>query len=424
MRAANDRPYKRTRGEAGRKHGKELAMLYTEEDVYSYVEQEDVKFIRLAFCDISGRQKNISIMPQELKRAFSQGISFDASAVSGFGDVVESDLFLFPIPSTLSVLPWRPSRGKVVRMFCEIRYPDGRPFPLDCRALLAQAIRQAKDLGLTIQIGAEFEFYLFKTDADGNPTTQPFDHAGYMDMAPEDKGENVRREICLTLESMGILPESSHHEEGPGQNEIDFRYSDAMTAADNALLFASTVRAVAVSNGLYADFTPKPIPGEAGNGLHINLSLKQAEGSHMSQYFMAGILEHIREMTAFLNPCEASYRRLGEKKAPRYVTWSPGNRSQLIRIPAAQGEYKRMELRSPDPTVNPYLAYALVIFAGLDGVKRKLLPPEPLNVNLYTAGPEITQHLQTLPGSLSEARKIAAESEFIRSVLPEKLWQY
>ena len=398
-------------------------MLYTEEDVYSYVEQEDVKFIRLAFCDISGRQKNISIMPQELKRAFSQGISFDASAIGGFGGVVESDLFLFPIPSTLSLMPWRPSRGKVVRMFCKIRYPDGRPFPMDCRALLAQAVREARDLGLSIQIGAEFEFYLFKTDADGNPTTQPFDHAGYMDRAPEDKGENVRREICLTLESMGILPESSHHEEGPGQNEIDFRYSDAMTAADNALLFASTVRAVAVSNGLYADFSPKPIPGEAGNGLHINISLKTEEGSHLNQHFMAGILDHIREMTAFLNPTENSYRRLGEKKAPRFVTWSPGNRSQLIRIPAAQGEYKRMELRSPDPTVNPYLAYALVIFAGLDGVKRKLLPPEPLNVNMYTAGPEITDALETLPGSLAEARKLARESEFIRSVLPEGLWK-
>ena len=398
-------------------------MLYTEEDVFSYVEQEDVRFIRLAFCDIRGKQKNISIMPQELKRAFSQGISFDASAVSGFGDVVESDLFLYPIPSTLSVMPWRPSRGKVVRMFCKIRYPDGRPFPMDCRTLLSKAVKEARDLGLSIQIGAEFEFYLFKTDADGNPTTQPFDHAGYMDMAPEDKGENVRREICLTLESMGILPESSHHEEGPGQNEIDFRYSDAMTAADNALLFASTVRAVAVSNGLYADFSPKPIPGEAGNGLHINISLKTEEGSHLNQYFMAGILAHIREMTAFLNPTENSYRRLGEKKAPRFVTWSPGNRSQLIRIPAAQGEYKRMELRSPDPTVNPYLAYALVIFAGLDGVKRKLLPPEPLNVNMYTAGPEVTDALETLPGSLAEARKLARESEFIRSVLPEGLWK-
>lgn len=396
-------------------------MLYTEEDVFSYVEQEDVKFIRLAFCDISGRQKNISIMPQELKRAFSQGISFDASAVAGFGGVEESDLFLFPIPSTLSVLPWRPSQGKVVRMFCQIRYPDGRPFPMDCRALLAKAIREARDMGLSVQIGAEFEFYLFKTDADGNPTTQPFDHAGYMDVAPEDKGENVRREICLTLESMGITPESSHHEEGPGQNEIDFRYSDAMTAADNALLFASTVRAVAVSNGLYADFSPKPIPGESGNGLHINLSLLQQGSPSVTQHFMAGILAHIREMTFFLNPCEASYRRLGEKKAPRYVTWSPGNRSQLIRIPAAQGQYKRMELRSPDPTVNPHLAYALVIFAGLDGVKRKLLPPEPLNVNLYTADPSVTASLETLPGSLKEARELARESAFIRSVLPEEM---
>ena len=398
-------------------------MLYTEEDVFSYVEAEDVKFIRLVFCDIAGRQKNISIMPQELKRAFSQGISFDASAVAGFGDAAESDLFLFPIPSTLSVLPWRPSRGKVVRMFCQIRYPDGRPFPLDCRALLSKAIREARELGLSVQIGAEFEFYLFKTDADGNPTTQPFDHAGYMDMAPEDKGENVRREICLTLESMGILPESSHHEEGPGQNEIDFRYSDAMTAADNALLFASTVRAVAVSNGLYADFSPKPIPGESGNGMHINISLLQEEGPSVTQYFMAGILDHIREMTAFLNPTEASYRRLGEKKAPKYVTWSPGNRSQLIRIPAAQGEYKRMELRSPDPMVNPHLAYALVIFAGLDGVRRKLLPPEPMNVNLYTAEAALTSSLATLPGSLAEARKIARESPFIRGVLPEELWK-
>lgn len=398
-------------------------MLYTEEDVYSYVEQEDVKFIRLAFCDISGRQKNISIMPQELKRAFSQGISFDASAIGGFGDVVESDLFLFPIPSTLSLMPWRPSRGKVVRMFCKIRYPDGRPFPLDCRALLGRAIREAQDLGLSVQIGAEFEFYLFKTDVDGNPTTQPFDHAGYMDMAPEDKGENVRREICLTLESMGILPECSHHEEGPGQNEIDFRYSDAMTAADNALLFASTVRAVAVSNGLYADFSPKPIAGEAGNGLHINISLLQRGDQPVTQHFMAGILDHIREMTAFLNPSEASYRRLGEKKAPRFVTWSPENRSQLIRIPAAQGQYKRMELRSPDPGVNPYLAYALVIFAGLDGVKRKLLPPDPVNANLYTAGPEVTAALQVLPRTLAEARRVAAESEFIRNTLPESLWK-
>ena len=398
-------------------------MLYTEEDVISYVEQEDVKFIRLAFCDVAGKQKNIAIMPQELRRAFSQGISFDASAVTGFGGVEESDLFLFPIPSTLTDLPWRPSRGKVVRMFCHICYPDGRPFPMDCRLLLENAVREAKQAGLAVQIGAEFEFYLFKTDADGNPTSQPFDHATYMDVAPEDKGENVRREIVLTLESMGISPESSHHEEGPGQNEIDFRYSDAMTAADNALIFTSVVKAVAVGNGLYADFSPKPIPEAAGNGLHINISVRHDNGEHVSQYFMAGVLAHIREMTVYLNPTDASYRRLGERKAPRFVTWSPGNRSQLIRIPAAQGEYKRMELRSPDPMVNPHLAYALVIYAGLDGVKRKLLPPEPLNVNLYTADRSVTAGLETLPGSLKEAKDIASESEFIRSVLPEGFWK-
>ena len=396
-------------------------MLYTEEDVFSYIEQEDVKFIRLAFCDVAGRQKNISIMPQELKRAFSQGISFDASAVAGFGDVVESDLLLFPIPSTLSSMPWRPSRGKVVRMFCQIRHPDGRPFPMDCRQMLQNAVRAARKEGIHVRFGVEFEFYLFKTDADGNPTKEPFDHAGYMDVAPEDRGENVRREICLTLESMGISPESSHHEEGPGQNEIDFRYSDAMTAADNAMHFVSVVKAVAVSNGLYADFSPKPIPGESGSGMHINLSVKSDSGADVMGPFMAGILDHVREMTAFLNPREDSYLRLGEKKAPRYITWSPQNRSQLIRIPAAQGEYRRMELRSPDPTANPYLAFALLIHAGLDGIRKKLTPPEPLNINLYTAPESITAGLDRLPDSLREAREIAANSPFIRSVLPEEM---
>lgn len=394
-------------------------MLYTEQDVFDYVEQEDVKFIRLAFCDVTGKQKNISIMPQELKRAFSQGISFDASAIAGFGDVVASDLFLFPIPSTLSVLPWRPSRGKVVRMFCRIRHPDGTPFRLDSRFFLESAVKKAREQGITVQFGAEFEFYLFKTDENGDSTREPFDRAGYMDVAPEDKGENVRREICLTLESMGISPESSHHEEGPGQNEIDFRYSDALTAADNAMHFLSVVKAVAAGSGLYADFTPKPIPGEAGSGMHINLSVKTDSGEDVMSAFMAGVLAHIREMTWYLNPCKASYLRLGEKKAPRYVTWSPENRSQLIRIPAARGEYRRMELRSPDPMANPYLVYALLIHAGLDGVRRGLTPPEPLNINLYTAEESVTAGLDRLPASLEEAWALAKNSQFLRDVLPE-----
>lgn len=393
-------------------------MLYTEEDVIDYVKQEDVKFIRLAFCDITGKQKNISIMPQELHRAFSQGISFDASAVAGFGGVVESDLLLFPIPATLSVMPWRPSRGKVVRMFCRVRHPDGRPFLMDSRYILECAVKEAQKMGITVRFGAEFEFYLFKTDENGDPTNQPFDRAGYMDVAPEDKGENVRREICLTLEAMSIMPESSHHEEGPGQNEIDFRYSDAMTAADNAMHFLSVVKAVAVSNGLYADFSPKPIPGESGNGMHINMSVQAQSGQDVMPAFMAGVLEHIREMTFFLNPIPASYRRLGEKKAPRYITWSPENRSQLIRIPAAQGEYRRIELRSPDPTANPYLAYALLIHAGLDGIRKDLTPPAPVNVNLYTAPESVTCELAQLPKSLEEAQSIAQASDFIRAALP------
>lgn len=388
-------------------------------DVLEFVEQEDVKFIRLAFCDIYGNQKNISIMPSELVRAFEDGISFDASAICGFGDEVESDLFLFPIPSTLNILPWRPSHGKVVRMFCEIRYPDGRLFEKDSRTILKKAVESARRKGITVNFGAEFEFYLFKTDENGNPTSEPFDHAGYMDVAPDDKGENVRREICLTLLEMGIRPESSHHEEGSGQNEIDFRYSDPLTAADNAMNFKSVVKAAAAHNGLYADFSPKPIKGESGNGMHINMSVSSYDGIDKNDAFMSGILSHIREITAFLNPCGDSYKRLGEKKAPKYVTWSPENRSQLIRIPAAKGDYKRIELRSPDPTANPYLAYALLIHAGLDGIENRLPLPEPVNINLYTADKSITNSLDALPSDLKEAVELAQESPFINKVLPE-----
>lgn len=396
-------------------------MLYSAEDVFDYIEQEDVKFIRLAFCDVTGRQKNISIMPEELKRAFAYGISFDASAIAGFGGVVGSDLFLHPVPSTLNVLPWRPSRGKVVKMFCRICHPDGKPFAMDCRSILEKAVQEARDMGCQVSIGSEFEFYLFKTDENGNPTTEPFDRAGYMDVAPEDKGENVRREICLNLQDMGIQPESSHHEEGPGQNEIDFRYSDAMSAADNAMHFKAVVKTAALRNGLYADFSPKPIPGEAGNGMHINMSLKCKDGVEHSEAFMAGVLAHVREITAFLNPTEESYRRLGEKKAPRYVTWSPENRSQLIRIPAAKGEYRRIELRSPDPTANPYLAYALLIYAGLDGIRKGMRAPQPVNENLYTADETVTAALQMLPQTLAEAKQIARSSEFVVSILPKQM---
>lgn len=396
-------------------------MLYSAEDVFEYVQQEDVKFIRLAFCDVTGRQKNISIMPEELERAFSDGISFDASAIAGFGGPVGSDLFLHPIPSTLNVLPWRPSRGKVVKMFCNIRHPDGTPFAMDSRRILSQAIQAAADMGCQVRFGAEFEFYLFKTDENGSPTDQPFDNAGYMDVAPEDKGENIRREICLNLQDMGIQPESSHHEEGPGQNEIDFRYSDAMSAADNAMHFKTVVKTAALRNGLYADFSPKPIYGQAGNGMHINMSVKSNDGRDYTEPFLAGVLSHVREITAFLNPTENSYRRLGEHKAPRFITWSPENRSQLVRIPAAKGEYQRIELRSPDPMANPYLAYALLIHAGLDGIRRNLSAPQPVNENLYTADASLTSRLEQLPSTLEEAKQIARSSAFVAAILPRQM---
>ena len=283
--------------------------MYSYDEVMTFVEEEDVKFIRLAFCDIHGRQKNISIMPSELKRAFTYGVSFDASAVAGFGDVVKSDLFLHPDPSTLSVLPWRPSNGRVVRMFCDIKYPDGRRFEKDGRYILMQAVEKAKQAGISCFFGAEFEFYLFNLDDNGEPTDTPFDKAGYMDIAPDDKGENVRREICFNLLEMGISPESSHHEEGPGQNEIDFRYSTPLNAADNAVTFKSVVQTIARRNGLFTDFSPKPLMHESGNGLHINVSVKAESGEDVTESFMAGVLEHTVEMTAFFNPVAASYKR-------------------------------------------------------------------------------------------------------------------
>ena len=396
--------------------------MYSYNEVMTYCEEEDVKFIRLAFCDLAGNQKNISIMPSELKRAFQYGISFDASAICGFGNEVKSDLLLFPDPSTLSVLPWRPAQGRVVRMYCDIRYPDGRPFRRDSRYLLKQAIAEAEKMDISCYFGVEFEFYLFITDEDGNPTKIPFDQASYMDIAPEDKGENIRREVCLTLESMGIQPESSHHEEGPGQNEIDFRYSDALTAADNAVTFKSVVKTIAMQNGLYACFSPKPLKEQSGNGMHINISIKSPNSQKDSDAFMAGILRYVREISAFLNPTEESYLRLGEKKAPKYITWSSENRSQLIRIPAAKGEYVRFELRSPDPTTNPYIAYALLIYAGLDGIRKQMPLCEPLDQNLFTADQSVTDSLKKLPSNLKEALEEANKSSLIHQYIPDILY--
>lgn len=403
-----------------RKAGSHM-MKYSKQEVMQYVEEEDVKFIRLAFCDVFGKQKNVSIMPEELPRAFEYGIAFDASAIAGFGDESRSDLLLHPDAETLMILPWRPEHGRVVRMFCSISYPDGKPFACDTRTLLKQAAAQAAAEGYAFAFGAEQEFYLFKLDEDGEPTQEPYDKAGYMDIAPEDKGENIRREICLTLEQMGIRPESSHHEEGPGQNEIDFRYSDPLTAADNVITFQTIVRTVAHRNGLFADFSPKPLKEKPGNGFHINMSVKARNNSDQLCSMIAGVLDKAEDMTAFLNPTENSYARFGSCKAPGYISWSGENRSQLVRIPAAVGEYRRAELRSPDPTANPYLAFTLMIYAGLHGIRNKLELPMVADVNLYRADPAILSKYRKLPADLETACAIAAESDFIRACIPEAI---
>ncbi|MDR0951546.1 MAG: glutamine synthetase family protein [Oscillospiraceae bacterium] len=396
-------------------------MLYSGQEVLDYVREEKVKFVKLAFCDIFGQPKNVSILSSELENAFADGISFDASAVRGFGGVAHSDLFLFPDPSTMTPVPWRPTHGRVIRMYCEVRDPSGKKSELDSRTILKRAVEQAASREIECYFGAEQEFYLFKTDELGARTLQPIDEAGYMDTAPDDAGENVRREICLSLEEMGISPEASHHEEGPGQNEIDFRYSDPLRAADNTVTFKAVVRSVAERSGLWASFDPKPLTHKSGNGMHINISPRSPRGGDVFSPFMAGIMEHIREITLFLNPTEGSYERLGSHKAPRFVSWSPENRSQLIRIPASTGERKRFELRSPDPLTNPYLAFALLIYAGLDGVERGLTPPEPVELDLFYAPDSVTRKLLRLPATRAEAASLAASSDFVRKHLPQEI---
>ena len=404
----------------------------TAKEVLEFVKENDIKFIRLNFCDILGQQKNIAIMADELESAFKNGVSFDAHMVRGFRDVTRSDLFLFPDPATLAILPWRPGSGRVARFYCNIKNPDGSEFLHDGRTLLKRAVARAEKMGYVCKIGAECEFYLFKTDENGEPTNIPFDKGGYLDIAPLDLGEDIRREICLTLEEMGIKPETSHHEQGPGQNEISFMFNDAVSSADNLQTFKYVVKAVATRNGLFASFMPKPILETAGSGMHVNISLNQSghnifknvgEGhSNVAESFIAGILARVREITLFLNPITNSYERFGKFDAPRYVSWSHQNRSQLIRIPAATGGKVRMELRSPDPSLNPYLSFALIIAAGLDGIENNLTLPPVVDADLYNADESITKKLAVLPDSLDKAIAIAENSDFIKNTVGEELF--
>jgi glutamine synthetase len=406
-------------------------MNTTANEVLEFVKENDVKFIRLSFCDIFGLQKNISFMADELQDAFKNGVSFDAHAIRGFRDVKQSDLLLFPDPATLAVLPWRPGPGRVARFYCDLKNPDGSAFVNDSRSLLKQVILRAENMGYICKIGAECEFYLFKTDEDGESTYITFDKGGYLDIAPLDRGEDIRREMCLTLEEMGIKPEISHHEQGPGQNEISFRFSDALECADNLQSFKSAVKAIAARNGLFASFMPKPILEAPGSGMHVNLSLVQngrnifksvGEGhSNIAESFIAGILGKTSEMTVFLNPITNSYERLGKFEAPKYVSWSHQNRSQLIRIPAAIGKKVRMEFRSPDPALNPYLAFALIISAGLDGIEKDMALPPSVDEDLYTADVSITKGLTSLPDNLEKAISLAEKSDFVKGVVGEDL---
>ena len=402
-------------------------MNNTMNEVLEFVKENDVKFIRLGFCDPFGLQKNISILPEELVSAFENGVSFDAHAVKGFSDVTQSDLLLFPDPVTLTVLPWRPGPGRVVRFYCDIKKPDGTAFLHDSRYLLKRVTDRARAMGYVCKVGAECEFYLFKTDDGGEPTGEPLDRGGYLDISPLDRGEDIRREICLSLEEMGIMPERSHHEQGPGQNEVDFKFSDAISCADNFLTLKSVVKSIAARGGLFASFMPKPLLSEAGSGMHINLSLEKngcnifsGKGCAPSPEvcgFIAGILSKAPEMSLFLNPIANSYERLGKFESPKYVSWSHQNRSQLVRIPAATGESARMELRSPDPALNPYLAFALILSAGLSGLEQKLSLPPATNADLYTANATLERSLTPLPKSLHEAICLARDSELVQSVI-------
>ncbi len=395
-------------------------MKYTEEEVMEYVEQEDVRFIRLAFCDPTGHQRNMAINPSLLSQAFEKGIHLDASAVPGFDDELCPDLYLFPIPSTLTTLPWRSAHGKVVRMFCHLCYEDGTPFELDSRVILEKAVEAAGAKNISVDFGCEMTFYLFQRDEQGRPTKTPLDSAGYMDTSPEDRGENIRREICLTLDEMEIQALSSRHEEGPGQNEIDFAGSDAVTAADNAVNFTNVVQAVAVQNGLCADFSPKPLPEESGNSFHIHISPKSSDGNDIIPGFMAGILDHIEEMTAFFNPLTESYLRLGHRKAPKYISWGRTNRTTLLQIQSKDMDISEFILCSPDPMANPYVTYALLIYAGLDGLERGLQLPDETTLNLLYAPPDMLENYTELPGKFTEAVKAARSSAFLQSILPER----
>ena len=414
---------------------------YTKKDILRLVEEEDVQFIRLQFADLFGNLKNVAVTAGQLKRVLDQGYVFDGSCVEGFLHDNDMDMFLWPDLDTLAIFPWRPQQGKVARLICDIRRPDGTVYSGDPRGILKRAVKHAEEMGYQFDVGPECEFFLFHTNDEGNPTTFSHERAGFFDMSPIDLGENTRRDIILTLEEMGFEVESSYHEVAPAQHQIDFRYGEALLTADNIMTFKLAVKTIAKRFGLRATFMPKPRTGMNGSSMHTNMSLSK-DGKNIFQdpadpnglskeayWFIGGLLKHARGMTAVTNPLVNSYKRIFPAQtmagytAPSYVSWSAVNRSQLIRIPALRGDNARIELRLPDPSCNPYLALAVCLEAGLDGIKNQLMPPAPADrdVRKMTEEERLASGIEPLPRNLEEALQALEADGLVREVLGEDI---
>lgn len=405
---------------------------YTREDILKLAEEEDVEFIRLQFTDILGNLKNVAITSSQLQKALDNQCMFDGSSIEGFVRIEESDMYLYPDYSTLEIFPWRPQQGKVARLICDVYRANGQPFEGDPRYVLKRAIQEAQKMGYTFNVGPECEFFLFHTDENTLPTTITHEQAGYFDLGPIDFGENARRDMVLTLEDMGFEIEASHHEVAPAQHEIDFRYDEALRTADNIMTFKLAVKTIAKRHGLHATFMPKPKYGVSGSGMHINMSLSK-DGKNIFQdssnelgiskearWFIGGLLKHIKGMAAITNPLVNSYKRLVPGyEAPVYVAWSTKNRSPLIRVPAVGGEGTRIELRSPDPSANPYLTLAVCLRAGLDGIQNKIEPPAGVDRNIFDMTEEQRREagIGALPTTLLEAVQELEKDTFIQEVL-------
>ncbi len=415
-------------------HGKEL----TGEEIKSLIKEYDIEFIRLQFVDINGQVKNVALPADQIDKILNNEIMLDGSSIKGFRNIETSDMYFYPDKSTFSLLPWRKKdERQVARLICDIYNPDGTPFEGCPRANLKRVVKEAFDMGYTMNVGPEAEFFLFNRTPEGEATTEVHDKAGYYDVGPDDLGENVRGEMVQTLKAMGFEIEASHHEVAAGQHEIDFKYSDALTTADNVSTFKVAVKAVAALNGLHASFMPKPIFGINGSGMHCNISLfkngknafldesKPYQLSQEALWAIGGILKHIKKITAVTNPTVNSFKRLVPGyEAPVYIAWSLANRSALIRVPAKRGNATRIELRSPDPSCNPYLAFAVLLEAALDGIKNKIEPPSPVESNIYHLSErERKRHkIDSLPGSLFEAISMMERSHVVKEALGEHIF--